>query len=303
MSQPSENMKQLLEQLATEDADLMDPTLMLPQYGRTFVAMYMDKWNRRLPQVATARTVIQDEKPARWIVPENDKGTDAILYIHGGGWSFCSPSTHESFARRLAIACACPILMPAYRLAPEYPWPAGLLDVMSAWSSAQTSERRWSISGESAGANLALAAILRMIREKVPLPFSGLLFYGAYGADFNSESYLSFAEGPRLSRSQMIRYWDWYAHEELRIDPEVAPLVASDSSLELLPPLYLNSAALDPLLSDTEQLVARLRAIGRADVYHCVDGVIHGFMQMGNSLREARTAFKNCGAAFLHFSA
>ncbi len=302
MSGLGANMRKLLERLAVEDGELPDPTLLLPQHGRTLVALTSDRWNGSLPDVAESRTVIHDGKPALRITPWNDRSTDAILYVHGGGWSFCSPLTHESVARRLAISCACPVLVPGYRLAPEHPWPAGLQDVLSAWS-ARPANRRWSMGGDSAGANLALATMLRLAGEKSALPASGLLFYGVYGASFDTESYLAYADGPWLSRAKMMRFWDWYAPAGLRANPEVAPLAASDDALAALPPLYLNSAALDPLLSDTERLVARLRAIGRDDIHDRFNGVVHGFMQMGNSLSEARTAFGKSGAAFRRLTA
>ena len=58
------------------------------------------------------------------------------------------------------------------------------------------------------------------------------------------------------------------------------------------------SSCLDSLLCDTERLVARLHSLGRNDIYHQIEGVIHGFMRMGTSLPEARDAFEQAGPAF-----
>lgn len=302
MSAPSPTMRAVLERLAQEDAGLADPTLMAPQHARALAELTNLRWNAELPEMAEARTVIHAGMPARWVVPANDTGTEAILHVHGGGWALCSPMTHEGAARRIAEACACPVLTVDYRLAPEQGYPAGLDDILRAWQ-ARDPSRRWSIGGDSAGANLALAAMLRLIDEGSELPASALLFYGVYGADFESESYIRNAEGPGLTRAKMMRYWDWYAPASERGAPTVAPLAASDAQLRTLPPLYLNAAELDPLLSDTEALVARLRALGRADAYDLVKGVVHGFMQMGSALPEARDAFTRAGEVFREITA
>ncbi|ETW14070.1 esterase [Roseivivax marinus] len=301
MTGPSPTMQTVLDRLATEDAGLVDPTTLRPQHGRALAELTNMRWNADLPAVREARNVMHAGLPGRWIVPEDDTGTDAILHVHGGGWAFCSVATHEAASRRLANACGCPVLTVDYRLAPEHPYPAGLDDILRAWGASDPA-RRWSMAGDSAGANLALAATLRLIAADAALPAALLLFYGVYGADFETESYRARENGPGLTRAKMMRYWDWYAAPTLRDDPCVAPLAAQDAALAALPPLYLNAAGLDPLLSDTERLVERLRALGRNDRFDRIEGVVHGFMQMGAALPEARDAFDRAGAAFRHIT-
>lgn len=302
MTVPSTTMAAVLGRLGLEDAGLEDPTLMLSQHARALAELTNLRWNAELPEIAEAHTVIHAGMPGRWVVPENDRGTDAILHVHGGGWAVCSVSTHEGAARHIAKACACPVLTFDYRLAPEHPYPAGLNDVLNAWRARDLS-RRWSIAGDSAGANLALAAMLALHDQREELPAAALLFYGVYGTDFESDSYTRNAEGPGLTRAKMMRYWDWYAPEAKRNMPTVAPLLATDQQLAALPPLYLNAAEIDPLLSDTEMLVERLCALGRdEDIYDFIPGVIHGFMQMGLVLPEARNAFTRAGEVFQKFT-
>ena len=57
---------------------------------------------------------------------EYSSGT--ILHIHGGGWAFCSIETHERASRLLANETSACVVSLEYRLAPENPYPAGLLD-------------------------------------------------------------------------------------------------------------------------------------------------------------------------------
>ncbi|MAB00829.1 MAG: esterase [Stappia sp.] len=297
---PSPSMRAVLERLATEDRGLLDPTTLAPQAGRHLADLTNMRWNEDLPPVAQARTLMHADLPARLVVPENNAGREAILHVHGGGWAFCSAATHEGAARRLANATGARVLTVEYRLAPEHPYPQGLEDVLAAWA-ARDRSLTWSVAGDSAGANLALAAMVRLIEGGAApqnLPRTALLFYGVYGADFTTPSYEQLAEGPGLTRAKMQRYWNWYAPQEAREAADVAPLAASDTTLTALPPLYLNAAELDPLRSDTELLAARLSSLGRKDVFDLVPGVVHGFMQMGSALEEARAAFKRAGTVF-----
>ena len=299
MSQPSPTMKVILDRLMVEDAGLVDPTTLASDAGRALANLTNLRWNEALPDVATASSVVIDDIPARYIVPHNDCGTDAILHIHGGGWAFCSAATHEGAARRLAIQAGAPVLTFEYRLAPEHPYPCAVEDLLDIWQ-ARDRARKWSMAGDSAGANIALSGILRLLEEGGDLPSCALLFYGVYGADFTTSSYRKFADGPGLTRAKMQRFWDWYAPETVRHLPSVTPLSADDAQLRALPPLYLNAAELDPLRSDTEGLADRLRGLGRDDRFDLFEGVVHGFMQMASELPEAQSAFEMAGEFFKH---
>ncbi|MFD2440906.1 alpha/beta hydrolase fold domain-containing protein [Paracoccus kondratievae] len=193
-----------------------------------------------------------------------------------------------------------PVVTFDYRLAPEHPYPAGLEDCISFWAGrdAILPERKWSISGDSAGANLAVAMMLRL--DGCDPPQSGLLFYGVYDADFDSPSYVSVADGPGLTRDKMRRYWDYYtgAQTDRLSDPCLVPLRASVDALANLPPLYLNAAEIDPLRSDSQRFAEKLSAMGRQDLFEIVPGVIHGFMQMSMWLPQASEAYRRAGQAF-----
>lgn len=298
-------MAAILARLAQEDAGLPDPTLLPASEGRAQAARANERWNRELPTMARVEEVVVQgpagDLPCRILVPMGDvRGT--ILYLHGGGWAFCDRDTHERAVRVLAQESGAVVVSAEYRLAPEHPFPAGLEDAGAIWAALRAGripfdamKGPWAISGDSAGANIALAVLLD---PAAPPADCALLFYGVYGADFGTASYAEFAEGPGLSRAKMQRYFDWYVPQDQRGDPRVAPLCAEDGALAALPPLYLNAAEIDPLRSDTERLYARLMALGRADRFRLHGGVVHGFMQMSPELEEARRALADAGEAF-----
>jgi acetyl esterase len=310
-------MAALLELIVAEDGPPVDPTLLPPAEGRALAARSNARWNVDLPAMSrVGETLVpadaelgSAECRVTALVPEN-AGAGAMLFVHGGGFAFCSPETHERCARLLARECQLPVLMPDYRLSPEHPYPAGLRDVVAclriiAASPATFGAERGPllIAGDSAGANLALAAILHEQRLGRAVPQGGLLFYGVYSAGHETPSHRRFADGPGLTTAKMQRYWDWYLPDETRRkEPLAAPLHAADVELRSLPPLHLLAAGIDPLLSDTIALSRRLEALGRHDPVTIVPGVVHGFLQMSVSLEAARNAIAEAGAAARRFA-
>ncbi|MET3649015.1 alpha/beta hydrolase [Phyllobacterium ifriqiyense] len=308
----SPEMRDLMLRIESERGPQPDPTLLLPEEGRLQCERSNERNNINLPPMArTADIVVAADTQLgshacrlRVLVP-HCAGAGAVLFVHGGGFAFCSPETHERCARVLANETGLPVLVPDYRLAPEHPFPQGLYDIIaclraafSATAEAGVSAGPLIVSGDSAGANLALAAIVHE-QEAESLHVSGaLLFYGAFGVHFNTWSYEQFADGPGLTRAKMQRYWNWYcADENARRNPLAAPLLAGDEVLRALPPLYLMAAGVDPLLSDTLLLAERLKAVGRDDPITVVPGVTHGFLQNTHELAAAREVLAAAGEA------
>lgn len=305
------DMAALMEAVSAETGPQPDPTTLPASEGRALSAELNRRWNVDLPAMAATAEVVVPADPGlgsadcrmRVLVPPAARA-GALLFVHGGGFAFCSPESHERCARVLAVESGLPVLVPDYRLAPEHPFPAGLRDVIAclragiaAATAAGVRPGPLVVGGDSAGANLALAAILAEQAADRPAPVGALLFYGVYGADFETPSYRQFADGPGLTRGKMQRYWDWYADPAARADPLIAPLAASDAALSALPPLHLMAAGIDPLLSDTLGFAARLAALGRPERVEVVPGVIHGFLQMTTALPAARAALAAAGAA------
>ena len=308
----SPEMAALLARVAAETGPQVDPTTLPPAEGRALSDEGNRRWNVDLPEMAEiaeawiAADEVLGSAPVRVkVLTPPDHGAGAVIFVHGGGFAFCSPETHERCARALALECGLPVLLPDYRLAPEHPYPAGLMDVIATIRNVFSVSRPFGVaagplilSGDSAGANLALAAMLHEQRAGRPATAGALLFYGTYAGDFQTESYRDFENGPGLTTAKMQRYWQWYAGgRDVKDDPLACPLLASDEALAVLPPLHLMAAGVDPLLSDTLALHGRLARLGRAETVTVVPGVTHGFLQNTLDLSAAREALAAAGAA------
>ena len=218
-----------------------------------------------------------------------------LLYLHGGGWTFGSNETHDRIMRLLARDSGAVVVGVDYRLAPEHPFPAGLDDALAAldWlisggAGEAVDPARLALGGDSAGANLALAALLRSRSSAVR---TAILFYGCYAPEFDTPSHRRNGGGAfGLTTSRMRWYWGNHLGRETIATTSLA--APGRAALEGVPPLYLNAAGLDPLLDDTLGFASRLAAAGvryRLDVF---PGVVHGFLQMSRDLAPARKALE-----------
>ena len=207
-----------------------------------------------------------------------------IVHLHGGGWSIGSPQTHLSLLADLAGALARPVLAPHPRQAPEHPYPAPLDDVLAALS--DSAGGPLVVSGDSAGANLALAAALKARDDGRALPISALiLFYGCYRRKQDTASHAAFGTDHGLTSEKMARFWDGYAPE----GGAYADL--SEADFTGLPPVQLHIAECDPLADDSRWLAVRLRADGVHAELHEWTGMAHGFLHYASALPQARDAF------------
>lgn len=297
---PDPEMARLLDRLEAENRQPapIDPNDMTP--ARADFVRRNQRWNDPMPE---AVSVLQTSLATRGqdiplsILEPASPSPGAIVFVHGGGFVFGSPATHARFAALIAEGAGLPVVSVDYRLAPEHPFPAAQEDVISVLEQRADICRAAEIEvgpcfliGDSAGATLALSALLARADLARQITAAALC-YGAFGTDFESPTYAAFGAGYGLTRQRMIEFWSLYLGEESqRQAPNAVPLLADAARLATLPPLYINAAGLDPLLSDSLMLHQRLSDIGRSDTLDIDEGVVHGYLQMSSELDLARHA-------------
>jgi acetyl esterase/lipase len=102
--------------------------------------------------------------PGIWYRPRGEAPTGTVVYLHGGGYIGTSPRMYAFFTARLARRTRCDVFVADYRLAPEFPFPAGLcdaVDVVDALLAAGTDPQRLFVAGDSGGGGLAGSHVLR----------------------------------------------------------------------------------------------------------------------------------------------
>lgn len=235
-------------------------------------------------------------RPLREICPPGAAGAP-ILHIHGGGWTICDLDTHLAIFAALARASGRRVLAPHARRAPEAPYPAALDDVLDAIrDTARIYPDGFHLSGDSAGANLALAAMLALRSKGEALPIrAAVLFYGCYRRLFDTPSHTNFGDGRYgLSSARMAEFWSFYVPK-----PETAPFAdLSDLHMADLPPLQIHAAGTDILLDDSLWLARTVHGDGGVAELVTWEGMAHGFLHYPGDLPDVDEAFVSA-AAFL----
>jgi acetyl esterase len=216
---------------------------------------------------------------ARLYRPEPDVAPPLFVYFHGGGWELGSVAMADRAMRRLALGSGCAVLSVEYRRTPEHPFPAPLQDCVDAtlWAATHrgglgAGSDFLAVGGDSAGANLA-AAVTQVVRdESGPRIDHQLLVYPVVTRDFDSDSYLAYADGHYLTRAAMQHFWNLYTGDGA---PRYADLLAVES-LAGLPPATVITCALDPLRSEGRRYAELLSEAGVATTYAEVAGLMHG---------------------------
>lgn len=224
--------------------------------------------------------------------------TDALIYMHGGGWTQGSPETHADITARIAADNHQVVFSVDYALAPELTFPIAVNECQAVvrWALAQAGElrispRRLAIGGDSAGGNLAAAVCLAL--RGTPARLTGqLLVYPA--VDFIGNHYPSLAEnadGPIIKAANRDAAPTLYCPNaaDLR-NPLASPLLA-DSHRDL-PPAYVAVAEHDPLRDEGRAYGKALVDAGVPVVVDPGTSLFHGYLRgMGYSpLPRARLA-------------
>jgi acetyl esterase len=208
------------------------------------------------------------------------------VFLHGGGFVVCDIDVYDGVARQLAKRSGMRVVSVDYALAPEHPFPVPLNDCIAAirWVATQGGEwgidpARIAVAGDSAGANLALAATIAL-RDAGNSPVRGTAcIYGCYAPDLNTPSEKDYGGGPYLIMTpEMAWYWNHYLPNKAdRSNPLAAPLYAD---LRGLPPLFLTACEYDPLRNDSEMLVETLKAAGAAFEFRLWPATIHACVNL-----------------------
>jgi acetyl esterase len=221
-----------------------------------------------------------------------------IVYLHGGGWVCGNLDYADIVARNLVRYSECAALVVDYRLAPEYPFPAGLEDCEDAiiWAYREMpallgSRLALVVAGDSAGGNLCAVATASL-RGQIDCALQ-VLFYPITDSDATRPSYRHYAEGLPLTRKDMQWFFGLYAPEGLWTDPRIAPLRQPD--LAGCPPTWIVTAEYDVLRDEGEAYAQRLSEAGVPVEIRRAEALAHGFVTLPNLVEPVASLLEDAG--------
>lgn len=187
-----------------------------------------------------------------------------IVWFHGGGYRLGTADGSKVFASRLAAVASARIVMVDYRLAPEHPFPAAVLDAAAVYR-AVLDDPSWNTvptlaGGESAGGGLTLALAVASRDAGGPVP-AGLVVISPWADLTNSsESFTTNAATDQLfSRDSATEAAAMYLQGHDASDPLASPARADLSGL---PPTLVLASAHESLRDDALVVTGLLARAG-----------------------------------------
>jgi epsilon-lactone hydrolase len=230
-----------------------------------------------------------------WVTVERSSANRIILYFHGGGFIAGSPETHRTLVARLCDAGFARAFSVAYRLAPEYVFPAGLRDGVDAYRALlQKGVEPSSIvlAGDDAGGGLAFASLLAIRNGGMPMPAGCVAMSPWVDLTLSGWSVLTNA------KSDMARSWDLlfltarhYLKKQSPADPYASPIYASFRDF---PPVMVHAGSLEILRDDASRIGDKAAEANVPISVEIYDGMQHLF-QADSELQEAKVSLQRLG--------
>ncbi|MGD0609950.1 MAG: alpha/beta hydrolase [Anaerolineales bacterium] len=248
------------------------------------------------PKGIVVRPVLAGGVPSEWLERVEGRPSRVILYLHGGGYTICSPATHRGLAGRIALSAGARLLSIDYRLAPEHPYPAALEDALATyqWMLAQGARPdRIAMGGDSAGGGLTLAASVSLKAAGLPLPAALFLISPWTDLTFSGESHRTLKKiDPIFQGEGGASFGPAYTGQFDPALPLISPLFAD---LRGLPPTLIQVGSDEILLSDSTRLEEKMEAEGVHVDLQIWEGMWHVFQAFAPWLPESRHAVNRIG--------
>ena len=215
------------------------------------------------------------------------KSKKIIIYIHGGGWVSGNLNTHSNICYKLASELNRKVISIDYRLAPEYPYPAGFNDCYRVIKNIMESINLFDISwedvllmGDSAGANLAFATSLKGLYYRTFRVGKLILIYPATQTDYSrytkyNSVIINDGKG-FLTRKHLEDYINMYIPSVEERDNKYVNLLKA-KRLFGLPKILVITGTLDPLHDEGVALVKKLKRHLVSVKHYDLKGATHGY--------------------------
>ncbi len=228
--------------------------------------------------------------PIRVFEPKELLGDERILFFHGGGWVHGNINTYTRTCAMLANDSGRQVLSVDYRLAPEFPFPEGLLDCYEVtkilhqqYAEKNNRKKEIILMGDSAGANIA-AAVSLLGRDRAEFSVAKqILLYPATN-NFHDDrspfpSIQEKGEGYLLTSQRICDYIDLYIKDKKDLySPYFAPLLAEDFSKQ--PATLIITAEHDPLRDEGEAYGDKLMEFGNHVTQIRMKNALHGYFTL-----------------------
>jgi len=230
-----------------------------------------------------------------WVRVEGANPRRLILYFHGGGFISGSPESHRALIARLCQSAQATGFSLAYRLAPEFGFPAGLRDGIDAYRhllQRGVAASQIVLAGDAAGGGLAFACLLAIRNAGLAMPAGCVAMSPWADLSLCGWSMLQNAKNDAaLSWELLFMSARHYLKKQNPTDPYASPIYASFRDF---PPIMVHAGSLEILRDDASRIGDRAAEAGVSVSVEIYDGMQHVF-QTSAYVPEARISLSRLG--------
>lgn len=246
--------------------------------------------NQRFADMGNLRT--------RWYVPENatkESNLPIVVYFRGGGWVIADLDVYDATPSALAKKTGAAVVSVDYPMGPEKKFPAAHDEAIEAYKYVLKNARGWgynpekvALVGESAGGNLAINTAIAARDQNLTKPVAVVSVYPVATTSMDTPSKKEEAAAKPLNTPMMA----WFVQHATNggSDTQDPRLNLVAANLKDLPPTTVINAEIDPLKSDGDLIVEKLKAAGVATEHKLYIGVTHEFFGMDAVVAKAKEA-------------
>jgi monoterpene epsilon-lactone hydrolase len=217
----------------------------------------------------------------------------AIYFLHGSGYTMCSPRTHRRLISWLSKLAALPVFCVDYRLAPQHLFPTAADDTHAGWDwligTCGLVPDRIVIAGDSAGGHLAVDLLLhspttpRSAALVLFSPLADLTFTAARGRE-------RLRPDPAIRAADAARLVRLYSGETDLAHPR---LTHDIPGAQKFPRTLIQAGGAEMLAADAHLLATAIRAGGGDCELQVWPDQVHVFQALPRLSPEATTAMRH----------
>ena len=244
--------------------------------------------------------------------PEIYASNRIMLYIHGGSFVGGSAKAYRGFCSSLATKCFCRVVIPSYRLAPAFPYPAANEDIQGVFKSLFTEEQiscslscekdqkpqtpEIIIAADSSAACIACSLIFNL-RDRYRSCISKVVLLSPWLNLSPSSRLISSKKiGDEIINSDILRKSaSVYTYESNTESPFVSPLLAENDMLKNFPPVFIQMGSKEILLDEAKQFCDKLIATGNSCLLDVWPNMMFMFQMADEYLHESHLAVDKIG--------
>lgn len=242
------------------------------------------------------------------LAPEIYSSNRVMLYIHGGSFVGGSVTSHKSFCASLASKCFCRVVIPEYRLAPSYPYPAAIEDIQEVFRALFTEEQiacslnsentipEIIIAADGSAASIACAFLFNL-RERYRKCIKQVILFSPW-LNVSQDSVLLTTRkaGDEIITGDVLRKSSSdYTFSTNTKSAFVSPLFAEDEQLKNFPPVFIQMGGNEALLEDAKVFTDRMNTLGNKCTLDVWENMIFMFQMADEYFHESHLALDRIG--------